>query len=416
MLLLILTSSFITAQINVDNLLFQGNYTSALTELNNVNPQTFEILNKKGLIYQQIGNYSKAIVNYEMALKQKTTQKIKENLGKCYQRNNNSEKAILLFEEVLKENPNNLLLKYHIAKLYKSKRFFDKAKIAFKDLIYLDDSNPNYYYYLGSTYLILKEKDTAKNYFLDALKKDSIHFKSIYNLVKIYRKKQNKYLKNLPKRYKGKFKKQNDSSYFYLNKGLYHYPKSNALNQLAAKYSFSDKNYQKTIDYLLTFKSLNSESKQTLAICYYYTKDYEKSKDYLYALINNRKATSKTFFYLALVYKDLKDFEKAEMYMQSSIKMEQPQLTEFYFQLGLIHQEYNKLQDAITDFKMALDEDKFNHKAHYQLALTCDSFYKDHTIALKYYESYLKKFHFRDKETSLFVKQRIAELNRMIHK
>lgn len=408
------TNSQTKLLIKIDSLLNLGNYKSALIQLENSNSKTFETLNKTGNIYQQIGDYTKAIFFYEKALDLNLSQKTKENLGKCYQKNNKSEKAILLFEEVLQDMPNHLLLKYHVAKLYRSKRFFKKAKVTFKDLIRNDDSNPNYYYYLGSTYLNLKEKDTAKIHFLNALKKDSIHFKSIYNLAKIYRKKQNKFLKNLPKRYKVKFK--NDSSYFYLNKGLYHYPKSNALNQLASKYSFTDKNYQKTIDYLLTLKYLNPENKQTLAICYYYIKEYEKSKDYLYALIDGRKATSKTFFYLALVYKDEKDFEKAEMYMQSSIKMEKPQLTEFYFQLGLIHQEYNKLQEAIEDFKIALEENKYNDKALYQLALTCDSFYKDHTIAIKHYKSYLKKFHYRDKETSLFVKQRIAELNRMIHK
>jgi len=237
-----------------------------------------------------------------------------------------------------------------------------------------------------------------------------MHYKSLYHLAKVYRKPINKYLKLV----KHKFKHLNDTSYYYLNRGLLFYPKSNSLNELAAKYYFADVNYKKTIDLLTNLEFLNAENKQTLAISYYYTNAYEKSKDYLYSQIDSKKATSKTFFYLALVYKAEKDYEKAEMYMQLSINAEKPQLTEYYFQLGLIHQEYKKLQDAIKDFKMALKENKYNHKAHYQLARTCDSFYKDKNIALSYYKSYIEKFSYREKKTSLFVKQRIKEITKMI--
>ncbi len=393
---------------NVDSLLVLGNYKAALVVLENSKIINFEILNKTGNIYQQVGNYTKAIVHYKHALELNSSSKTKENLGKCYQKTNQIDEAIALFTSVLEENPSNALLKYHVAKLYKSRREFDKAKNLFKDLIYHDNTNPNYHYYLGSTYLNLKEKDSAKTQFLKTLENDSIHYKSLYNLVKIYRKPNRKYLKLI------KRKINNDSSYYYLIKGLKFYPKSNSLNKLAANYYFVDEDYAKTINYLNNLSFLTSENKQTLAVCYYYIKNYEKSKDYLYALMDSNKATSKTLFYLALVYKAEKDFEKAEMYMQHSIKAEKPQLTEFYFQLGLIHQEYNKLQDAITDFKMALKENKFNAKAQYQLALTCDSFYKDKTIAIKLYESYLKKFSFRDKKTTLFAKQRIKDLKTII--
>jgi len=396
-----------------DNLLSTGNYQDALVILDNEQEQTFEILNKKGNIYQQIGNYTKAINQYEKALILNNSIKTKENLGKCYQKNNKSDKAILLFEEVLIANNQNSLLKYHLAKLYKSKKDFKKAKLLFKSLIETDNTNPNYYYYLGSTYLNLKEKDSAKIQFLSAIKNDSTHFKSLYNLAKQYRK-VDKYRK-LRKQFKNKLPKfNNDTSYFYLNKGLQFYPKSNALLRLAAKYYLIDENYPKVIENLVKMERLNGDEKHDLAISYYFEKDYEKAKDYLYDLIETRKATSKTFFYLALIYKAEKDYEKAELYMQTSIDAEQPQLTEFYFEFGLIYQEAKNYTKAIANFKKALEDSQFNYKAQYQLALTCDSFYKDKTIALKHYEYYLKKFTYKDGQTTAFVKQRVEELKTMI--
>jgi len=119
----------------VDSLFNIGDYKSALSKLENSKSKSFELLNKSGNIYQQIGDYTKAIDFYEKALELNLSQKTKENLGKCYQKNNKTSKAILLFEAVLKENSNNLLLKYHLAKLYKSKRKFKKATVLFKDLI-----------------------------------------------------------------------------------------------------------------------------------------------------------------------------------------------------------------------------------------------------------------------------------------
>ena len=411
--LFLLVSICITAQIKkADSLLQLGNYQAALLVLNTTK-NSFETVNKKGIIYQQIGNYQKAITYYTKALDFKKNLKTKENLGKCYQRINQTLKAISLFEEVLLSNPKNTLLKYHLAKLYKSKLKFKKAKNIFKNIILTDNTNPNYYYYLGSTYLNLKQKDSAKIHFLNAIKKDSTHFKSLYNLTKQYRKidKYKKYRKVLKEKFKPV---NNDTSYYYLERGLKYYPKNKALNELAAKYTFSDEKYHKTISHLNNLDYLSAKNQQKIAMAYYYIQDYEKSKDYLYDLIESKKATTQAYFYLALTYKAEKNFELAQQYMEFAILIEQPQLTEFYFQLGLIFQENKQLSKAIKNFKLALEEKKLNSKAQYQLALTCDSYYKDKTIALKHYENYLSKFKFKNPQTVAFVEQRIKELNVMI--
>jgi len=391
-----------------DSLVMIGDYQKAFLLLEKDN--SFSSLNKSGNIYQQIGNYSKAINKYTKALTIHSNLKTKENLGKCYQKNNHIDKAIILFEEVLNEQINNLLLKYHLAKLYKSKRAFSKAKILLKDLINSDNENPNYYYYLGSIYSNLKQKDSAKIAFLKAVNLDSTHFKSLYKLSKLLRKESKYSLKKLPKKIRDLHKANNDTSYYYLKKGLLIYPNSKALLQLAAKYNFKDEKHYKAIDYFNKIKVLKAEEQQNLAISYFFIKDYEKAKDNLYKLIDSRKAGSQTFYYLSLVYKAEKDYEKAELYMDFSIKEEQPQLAPYYFELGLIHQEAKQYPKAIADFKQALKEDKYHYKSHYHLALLSDSYYKDKKIALKLYEGYLNKFIYRDKKITAFVKQRVKEL------
>jgi len=410
--IILLINISITAQTNhllqkVDSLLYQGNYTLALTELNNINPQTFETFNRKGNIYKQIGNYSKAIIEYQLALSKYQDLKTKENLGRCYQNSNNSAKAIELFNEVLKINPNNTLLKYHLAKLFRLKREHNKAKQLFKELIITDNTNPNYYNYLGMSHLSLSEKDSAKVALLNVIKLDSTHFKGNYYLAKVFRKKDKykKYrlLSKMPKI-------NNDTSYYYLNKGLEYYPKNKSFNLLAVDYYFEDKDYKKTIELLNNVENLKTEQKQLLGISYYYTKNFEKAKDYFYELLNSRQQDSKDAYYMALVYKAEKDFEKAELYINLSIEIEQPKLSSHYYELGLIHQGAKQYQKAINSFKISLKENKYNDKAQYQLALTCDSYYKDITITIKHYETYLKRFKRRDKQTYEFVKQRLAEL------
>lgn len=106
--LFLLVSICITAQIKkADSLLQLGNYQAALLVLNTTK-NSFETVNKKGIIYQQIGNYQKAITYYTKALDFKKNLKTKENLGKCYQRINQTLKAISLFEEVLLSNQKTL--------------------------------------------------------------------------------------------------------------------------------------------------------------------------------------------------------------------------------------------------------------------------------------------------------------------
>jgi tetratricopeptide (TPR) repeat protein len=402
-----------TAFQKADSLLVLGDYQKALTILEK-DTISFNSLNKSGVIYQQIGNYTKAIEKYNKALAIRFNLKTKENLGKCYQKNNRTAKAILLFEEVLKENNNNLLLKYHLAKLYKSKRAFLKAKTHFKELINSDNKNPNYYYYLGSTYRNLKEKDSAKSAFLKAIDLDSTHFKSLYKLSKIFRKESKYTSKKLPKKFRDLYQEKNDTSYYYLKKGLQFYPNSKALLQLATKYYFKDEDYSKTIEYSSQLKYLSAEEQQNLAISYFFIKDYKQVKDYLYDLIDTQKATTQTFYYLALTYKVEKDYEKAELYMNFAIRVEQPQLAPYYFELGLIHQEAKQYPKAINNFKTALEEDQYHYKSHYHLALLSDSYYKDKKIALKLYESYLNKFTYQDKEITAFVKQRMKELKIML--
>ncbi len=379
----------------VDSLLTLGNYNAAL-KIVEKDTNSFKNLLKIGAIYQKIGHYSNAIIAYEKALKINTSAYIKESLGKCYQQNGKIDKAIVLFKEALEKNKSNLLLQYHLEKLYRSKKDYKNAKKLFVHLIEKDAANPNYLYYLGSVFSSLKNKDSAKYHYLKGYNLDTVYFKNIYALVKLYRI------------------YDKDSSYLFLKKGLIISPQSNSLNQLGAKFSFKDKKYEDAIAFIKKLKNPKGEYLQLLGIAYYYNEQHTLAKETFKNLPRKIRMESKTFYYLSLTYKAVANYKEAEFNMFMAISAEIPQLTSYYYQLGLIQQKAKNYKRAIKSFGKSVKEDQYNNDAQYQLAITCDSFYKDKKIALAHYKTYLDKFDYKDKQTAIFVKQRVDKLTKKL--
>ncbi len=379
-----------------DSLLQTGNYTKAIVLLENIPNKTVLQINKLGSIYQQIGNYKNAILQYEKSLKQEKSVLIKEKLAKSYQNYGDLEKAIPLFNELLTKTPNNMLLKYYVAKLFYTKKMYDNASVLFDDLHKKDSLNSNFTYYLGRIFQETNKPIKAKQYYLKTVLLDSNFIKPYFRLVKIYHKNE-----------------QYDSTFYFLNKGLKIRPKYKSLNQIKAKIQFSYGEYKNVIKQVTRLDSLkinNAFYQQLQGMSYFYNKEYQKAQKTFQKILQNIKADEKTIYYLALSHKELKEYELAIMYLNLSINMQQPRLDKEFYNLGLIYKEIKNPKEAINAFKEATKTNKYHRNALYELAVLSENYYKDKKIALKLYQQYLDNFEENNKQQAAFVKQQLNKI------
>lgn len=380
-----------------DSISNTGNYQKALKTLLDVENPDAQILKKIADTYQKVGNHSQAIAFYNKAYTITPSEKVQEAIGKSYQFLGNADKAIEMYTIVLTISPDNLLLKYTLAKLYMGEHKVKDAVLLFKELIEQDPTNPNYHYYLGLAYDKLK-KDSTIGY-LKAFKLDSMHLKSIYQLAKFYEDVDIK-----------------DSTTLFIDKGLEINPESINFNQLKAKDTYYNKQYEATLTYLqkldtvLDFKTVFTY--KLLGLTYLKLEDYKQAETYFLKAKEKDSRDDEVLYNLGLVYANLKQYRKAEMNFLMSIYLQKPLVDRHYYQLGMLKLEQKNPKKAIELFEKGLTSNSRNHNLLFQVALTSDSYYEDKKMALKQYERYLRRFESLDKKETKYANRRIKEITK----
>ncbi len=383
-----------------DSLLSKGNYQSALVKLKAVQNPPLKILTKIASIYQGVGDYTNAILFYKRAYDLSPSDKIKERLGRSYQASGNYSKAIELYSEVLETDSENSLLNYELAKLYLNHQKVKKAIDLFADLSQKDTLNPNYQYQLGVAYHKLGQEGfyDSGNHFLKAYKIDSLHFKSIYNLVKFYKKLRFK-----------------DSITLFIDKGLNINPKNINFNQLKVKDAFLKKKFDTTLVYLKTLEGLNFKTMFTYkmyGLTYLKLKEYDKAKTYYKIARKIDYKDANVLYNLGLVNKALKNYKEAEMNFSMSILFQKPTVDANYYELGTLQLEQKRFKEALQSFKKGYENNRKNYLILFQLAMLTDDYYKDKKIALKHYKKYITRFSSKHEASTLYAKQRIKEIKK----
>ncbi len=378
-----------------ETVLSNGNYLQYIEKLKKETPN-FNNLVQLGEILQQTGKIKEAIKAFNNALKIKENDAVKIKLAKAYKTINQREKAIEIYQNILKKQPYNLLLKYRLANLFLQNKDYKKSLHLLSKVCKKDSNNITVLYKLASVHLQLKNTKKAIFWFRKIIDLDSLHYKSYYRLAKTYRK-----------------LKQKDSTAYFLVEGLKIKPNDLALNQLQAKNAFQNLEFKKVVESVKRLDSLNLSSpfyQNLLGISYYHTKEYEKAKKVLTKLLLKRKIQDDTYYYLGLVHQKLKDYAIAEQCFNLSIYSKRPKIDKEYFQLAMLFKAQNKPKEAISYLKKSLKERSYNADALYEIAVLTENFYKDKTIALKYYQEYLSHFESKNPQRTKYVLQQITKI------
>jgi tetratricopeptide (TPR) repeat protein len=130
---------------------------------------------------------------------------------------------------------------------------------------------------------------------------------------------------------------------------------------------------------------------KNLGICCYFEK---REKEGLYLL-------EKSFFlnpdypivslYIGLCYKALNQFDKSIEYMNFAAKTATPYyLSDIYYNLGIVYGIHREFKKSIVSFKKAYELDSTKCSALFEIATTYEEMQKDKTLAIRYYNAWLK--------------------------
>ena len=322
-----------------------------------------------------MGNYSSAILEFEKAPKSKIQQ---EKIAKSHLSLGNEIEAIEIYKNLSIQYPEAFILKKNYATVLYNAEKYTEAKQVFRELSMLDMQNSNTFYYLGL--IAEKQQDTtAVEKFKMATYINPNHSDAIYKVAKLNVQKQRFF-----------------NAAGFIEKGL-------ALNENSTRFlilkglsAYYKREYEEAIETLTKVVSLGKNTEQIhaiLATSYAMLFQYENAVAAYGILLSQYNDLNPSYHYnMGKCLMGLEDFENGQSYVKTAISILDVSLQDQYVTLAVSYSRQQKYQEAFAYLKLALIEDNTSEKAHYQLAVAADNFYKDDADVLKLYENYMDKF------------------------
>ena len=384
-------------QQDINHLIENGKYNQALYILDNDPSDSFKKLKFKGDNYYAMEYFEKAAFQYKKASEKEENKGILLRLGKTYEKLGHYKKALAVYQSSIKKDSTNQVIKFRLSKILLRYKRVNSALKNLKELTEKDTINPNYPYYLGIGYKLKKNYTSAITYFLKAFERDSMHLKNIIQLASQY----DRYYKK-------------DSTKIFIEKGLSIDPENKTLNRLKINQLRRDKKYQLAIDLLLEQEIIHENefyNAKMLGICYFNLDALQHAKNWFDIAKDRNEKDFKTWTYLGDINVMNKNYHKAIVNYSQATHVGIISRDQEYLKLGLVFRELDNKSKAIEMFKQALNENWKNEKAHFELALTSESYYEDKKIAYNLYQSYLRNFEYKNEKVKLiFVRSRIKKI------
>jgi tetratricopeptide (TPR) repeat protein len=117
------------------------------------------------------------------------------------------------------------------------------------------------------------------------------------------------------------------------------------------------------------------------------------------------------YYYLGMCYKELKRYDDAIKELSISAKLQQNDfLAEVRTQIAASYYAQKNYSEALKYYQDAFRENPDNKKLIFYIAAVYDHYYKDKTIAIKYYQKYLTLGKDKDKKLVSYAMDRINAL------
>ena len=387
LILLIIIPVFTAAQSGRDDelnkakmLMMEGNNEQSISILQKLlagNPDNYDVIYNLGLNYQSLSNFTKASAFFEKAVKLKPGEfKLRVLLGRSYYSAGRLTDAdsVLRYAYII-DSTNTLLLR-SLGEVYMREHKWIDADEIYYILGKQDSTNSFYFEQQARCDYLLKDIESATINFQIAHRLNPMNENTVMELSRLYMSKE-KYM----------------SATRIINDGLKYYPRSPSMWALKGDINYKLKNYpgaitayQNSIDY----GDSSEVNFRNVGVSHFWLTEYDTAIYYLTHAKTLMDSDPAVYYYLGMCYKDQKQYDKAIENFSVAAKLQQNDfLAEVHTQIAASYYAQKKYPEALKYYQDAFRENPDKKELIFYIAAVYDHYYKDKTIAIKYYQKYL---------------------------
>lgn len=297
--------------------------------------------------------------------------------GESYAAIGNLPAALSVYEKLVQLKPANLEAKASLGRLYLQLDQNRPASNIFKGLVAVDSTNLYYRrQYALACYRTDEVAQAITNYrwIVEHYPSD---LSSLLNLVNILHRIE-----------------QDREAIQLLKNGLEHFPGNLQLEKKAGELNFLTKNYQEAAKYYQDVLPADSSYvvKKYYGISLFFNRKEDLSLALLQSCFKDVKTDDMVAFYIGLCLKRKAQYAQSEQFLNTAIQSATPTyLADFYHHLADVYGRDRKFKKSIDCYQKVLANDSTRTQVLFDMATTYEEFNNNKTIALGYYQAYLKR-------------------------
>ncbi len=346
-----------------------------------------------------VGNYSEAISTLQEI--SPATEAVDLRLARAYQAKGEHKEAKRYYEKLLLKNEEKVLPLLEYAGLLEKTGELKKADSVLTGLIRRYPKNSSFHYRLGLVKEKNKDSSALNSYYITVLLSPS-HQQALFKIAK-------NALRN------AKF----PTSEKYALQGLEHHPASPGFLSLLAQTYYHQARYELAARNFSSLLELGEESEfiySSLGKSLYHLRNYDKAIEAFLEALRYEQNEAENHFSLGKLYALTGELDKSEEHLLKSILLKTPILDSEYLSLALTYKEKKDYKNTLKYLDRALEENPDNERALFERAIAADNYYEDLQTKIDFYGEYLEKFRAGGQQAMIgFAEHRQRELREKLH-
>jgi len=365
---------------SVDELILNRNYEKALDKISEKiqeKPEA-ELFFKQALVLKEQSKPLLAAKSLEQALFYEPDNSLfLDELGDNYSSLGNLYQAVECYRRAAALNPDDLSLKGKLGRNYISIDDFSRAFQTFEEIWKVDSTNVFFNKQFAYAAFRTGKTDLAIRIYDQVVTENPGDFSSHLNLIAIHKR-----------------KKDAGNVFRAGERALVVFPSNATILLREADALFELKDYEKA---LLPYEKYLAENDSVIdvlknyGITLFFCKQEEKALLELEKCFYKAPNDQYVNFYIGLCYKKMADYEKSAEFLKAAIECSQPPyLSEMYHHLGQVYGNSREFEKSIEALQKAFDLNNEKVEVLFEIATTYEEFDFNKTLALNYYNIYLK--------------------------
>jgi tetratricopeptide (TPR) repeat protein len=365
---------------SVDELILNKKYKAALAKIDSRLEEKPEahLYFKQALVYEAQSEFLLAAKSLEKALfyEPENAMYLAE-LGETYSNLGNLYQAVECFRRASEIAPGDLSLKGKLGRTYLNIDDFKRAFVTLSNLYQVDSTNVFFNKQLAFAAFKRGESSLSIRLYEKVVQDNPGDFGSRLNLIAVYKNKKNSAM-----------------VYQTGRNALTVFPSNATILVRTADGLFELKDYSRALSLYEAFLANHDSTYDVMknyGISLYLTSQEEKSISILEKCFYQLPNDPLVCFYLGLAYKSLANYERSAEFMRAAIACAQPPyLSDMYHHLGQIYGRNREFEKSIAALQKAFEVNPEKVEVLFEIATTYEEFDFNKTLALNYYNEYLK--------------------------